>query len=129
MISALSGQATFNVAGTYLIQHPDVCALTVVFSQVNATNGAVYAKNLGSGWTAAEGPPSLAVQGTDSNLHQQLIVPPAAAYTGEAWQGYAQLNTGAVVNSGYYSLSLQGQSAGAQTWLVNGGQLVACSSQ
>jgi serine/threonine protein kinase len=126
VISALSGQVTFNTAASLLATNPGRCVGTVVFSQVSEPTGAVYAEGLGSGWTAAENAPSPATQG--GHLHQQLVVPPSSASAGDAWQGSAQLISGNLkVLSGTYSLQLQAQNGSAQTWLVDG-QIVTCSS-
>ena len=76
VISALSGQVSFNTAGSLQATNPGLCVGTVVFSQVTSSTGAVYAEGLGSGWTAAENAPSPDTQG--GNLHQQLVVPPPA---------------------------------------------------
>ena len=126
VISALSGQVTFNTSASLLAAKPRLCVGTVVFSQVTNPTGAVFAEGLGSGWTAAENPPS---QDTESgNLHQQLVVPPAGASAGQSWQASAELTAGSPkVQSGGYSLTLQRQDGSARTWLVDG-QAVGCSA-
>ena len=126
VISALSGQVTFNTAASLLATNPGLCVGTVVFSQVSGPTGAVYAEGLGSGWKAAEGVPSPATQG--GNLHQQLLVPPGSASAGGSWQGSAQLISGNLkVLSGTYGLQLQGENGSVQTWLVDD-QTVTCNS-
>ena len=126
VISALSGQVTFNTSASLLAAKPGLCVGTVVFSQVTNPTGAAFAEGLGSGWTAAENAPS---QDTESgNLHQQLVVPPAGASAGQSWQASAELTAGSLkVQSGGYSLILQRQDGSAQTWLVDG-QAVGCSA-
>lgn len=126
VISALSGQVTFNTSASLRAAKPGLCVGTVVFSGVSGQTGAVYAQRLGSGWTAAENAPSLETQG--GNLHQQLAVPPGSASAGNVWQGSAKLASGNLtVLSGTYNLQLQSQNGSAQTWLVDG-QTVACNS-
>ena len=126
VVSALSGQVTFNTSASLQAAKPGLCVGTVVFSQVTNPTGAVFAEGLGSGWTAAENAPS---QDTESgNLHQQLVVPPAGASAAQSWQASAELTAGSLtVQSGGYSLTLQHQDGPTQTWLVNG-QTVECTA-
>ena len=126
VISALSGQVSFNTSSSLLASNPDLCASTVVFSGVSSPTGAVYAEGLGSGWTAAESPPSQDTQ--NGMLHQQLIVPPAGIPAGASWQGSAKLVAGSLAaQSGSFGLHLESQNGAAQTWLANG-QTVTCNS-
>ena len=126
VISALSGQVTFNTSASLSAAEPGLCVGTVVFSAVSEQTGAVYAQGLGSGWAAAENAPGPETQ--DGHLHQQLVVPPGSASAGNVWQGSAKLVSGNLtVFSGTYDLQLQSQNGSTQTWLVDG-QTVTCNS-
>ena len=126
IISALSGQVSFNTSSSLLASNPDLCATTVVFSGVSNPAGAVYAEGLGSGWTAAEAAPSQDTQ--NGTLHQQLVVPPAGISAGASWQASAELIAGSLtVQSGSFGLQLESQNGAAQTWLADG-QTVTCNS-
>jgi hypothetical protein len=126
IISALSGQVSFNTSSSLLASNPDLCTSTVVFSGVSSPTGAVYAEGLGSGWTAAENAPSQDTQ--NGTLHQQLVVPPAGISAGASWQGSAELVAGNLtVQSGSFGLHLESQNGATQTWLADG-QTIICNS-
>ena len=123
IIAALNGQVTFSRAGLEAAP-ADLCTGTVVFSHLGAASGAVYAQGLGTGWTAAENAPSPDAQ--NGHLHQQIVVPPAGVSAGDSWQGSANLIAGNLqVQSGRYSLRLQGRNGTTQTWQLDG-QTVTC---
>jgi hypothetical protein len=128
VVSALSdAQVTVNANASLLASQPGVCAETVVFSQVNSKTGVVFAQGLGTGWTAAEPVPGQEAQ--VGNLHQQLVVPPSTASLGQSWQASATLSTpGFKLQSGTFSLQLQGQVGSTQTWLVTGAS-VSCDAR
>lgn len=117
IVSALKGQAIFNLAGSLRATNPGLCVGTVLFSDVNSSTGAVYGLGLGSGWTAAESAPSPDTE--DGNLHQQLVVPPVGASVGDSWHLSADLIAGKLqVQSDKYSLQLQSKNGTADNRLV-----------
>jgi hypothetical protein len=129
VVAALDGQVTFNTQQAYLQAHPDLCVGTVVVSGVPGSKGAVNAINLGSGWGAAEGLPNNIVEGSNRNLHQQLVTPPPGTAVGQTVYGGVDVQGEGfdVASSDRYSLTLVGPAGNLERWDVDGTS-VDCSS-
>ncbi|MFI7589539.1 protein kinase [Spongisporangium articulatum] len=127
VMATLDAQVTFLVNPSFEAAHGDQCVLTVVFKKAVGDQGAVYAQNLGSGWTGAENQPDQNVSTDDGVMHQQLIVPPVGTGAGASWQGSAFLRLDGVDHeSSSYSLRLSSGSGSRATWKF-AGQSVRCT--
>ena len=123
IVNAVSGQVTFG-SPTSAASDPSVCAETVIFTQVGGSKAVAGAMGLGSGWLAAEPPPSSTT--LNGVVHQQLVVPPAGLADGTSFNAAATLSEPQVLKTtSTFSLSLQGSTGSVQTWLV-AGQPVSC---
>lgn len=123
----LGGRVDFGIDQTFLAAHPDICALTVVFTGVQGKLANAYAMDLGPGWRSPESPPAEKVSADDSAVHHQVVTPPEDVTAGASWMLSALIEVdGQQSATGSYPLTLTGRDGSQLTWSF-GGSTVVCS--
>jgi hypothetical protein len=122
LVALLQVNLTLAVNDAYVQAHPNQCAFTVVFSGVAGPSAIVAATGFeSSGWGGGEGVPSSNPGLDQGRVHQQIIVPPESAATGESFTGSSALVQGtSVTRTGEYTI------ASAGGWTIDG-HPVSCS--